>query len=230
MSKRTIPFIIILGLIFTSVGCGVRSQSPEAFLQRRQVVVPLVSDHAEKAILNVCTGFGCALMTEVNLSGAELRTLQGIFLGQVPDAALERSRIAAAVSFLETVVGERAGTLNDQARNQRSNARTGQLDCIAETANTTVYLLLMQQLNLFLHHSVGPPENRGATVFSAHNTAVIRDSSDHEFAVDSWFHANGERPEVVPLMRWRQGFQPANSKAELPKAGIEADMEPEHGV
>ncbi len=230
VSLKIILFVVIIGLIFSIVGCGVRCDNPEAFLHRQQVALPLVSAQADRVVLDVCNGFGCALTTEVVLPETELRTLQSIFSGSVTDATQERGLISNAVAFLEIAVGERAGTANDQARNLRGRAKTGQLDCIAETVNTTVYLLLMQQLNLFAYHTVAPPENRGATVFSAHNTAVIRDSSGQEFAVDSWFHSNGTRPEVVPLMRWRQGFRPAKSESKLPKAARETDMEPEHGV
>lgn len=43
-----------------------------------------------------------------------------------------------------------------------------------------------------------------------HTTAVISETvSGRRFAVDSWFHDNGQPPEIVALDIWRWGWSPA---------------------
>ena len=42
-----------------------------------------------------------------------------------------------------------------------------------------------------------------------HNTAILLENKTGEaYAIDSWFHANGELPEVLPLKEWRAGYNP----------------------
>jgi hypothetical protein len=81
---------------------------------------------------------------------------------------------------------------------------------VAETTNTTVYLLLLQQRGLIRRHRVEYPKHRGLLQLQApHNTAVITDRTSGEaFAVDSYFHANGAAPEIVPVETWEAGFSP----------------------
>ncbi|MBU1248040.1 MAG: hypothetical protein KKB70_05025 [Proteobacteria bacterium] len=205
------------------LGCGVRSQSPEAYLAHRGLALPLGGQ------LQVCTGFGCTVQAQVVLTAADLEAVDQCFQPLDPGAELERQQMAEAVARLETLVGHRVGTYGDLGRNRRDKARSGQLDCIAETANTTAYLLLLKQRGLIRHHEVIPPEHRGGSVFTAHNTAVIRDATGDEFAVDSWFHDNGVPPEVVPLELWRQGFQPSQNVSQ-PNKTVSTTTEEDHGV
>ena len=42
-----------------------------------------------------------------------------------------------------------------------------------------------------------------------HNTAVLLEKdSNRIFAVDAYFHANGQPPEIVPLAVWLDGYDP----------------------
>ncbi|MGE4504132.1 MAG: hypothetical protein AB7D51_02210 [Desulfovibrionaceae bacterium] len=215
-------------------GCAVRTQSPGQYLSWRGVPEPAAAALGET--LTVCTGFGCRLKGGLELGRTDLDELRGLFWGgargEAVDAPDERARIALAVARLEHMAGRRTGTDGDLERNRRDGAAGGQLDCVAETTNTTVYLLLLERLGVLRYHRVGPPEHRGGSVFTAHNTAVVFERSGTPFAVDSWFHANGEPPEIVPLDQWLGGFQPASAEpGEAPVAkDDEAAQGEEHGV
>ena len=90
--------------------------------------------------------------------------------------------------------------------------RSGQLDCIDESTNTTTYLRLLDQAGLLRHHRVVERATRfGLFVGMPHSTAVIEElDSGNRFAVDSWFHDNGQPPHIVRLEDWRAGLDPGN--------------------
>ncbi|MGE4293606.1 MAG: hypothetical protein AB7E32_15520 [Desulfovibrio sp.] len=133
--------------------------------------------------------------------------MERIFRSGPASAAGERERMARAVALLETLVGKHVGTSVDVARN--AAAGPGQLDCVAESVNTSVYLLQLQNRGLLTYHRVEATRHRGFLIFYPHNTAVVRElSTDRLFAVDSWFGDNGEMPYVVPLEEWLDGWSP----------------------
>ena len=61
---------------------------------------------------------------------------------------------------------------------------------------------------------VGFPRHRGwFSLLAPHNTAVvIEKATGKEFVVDSWFHKNGELPEVVSVDQWLSGYDPDDKK------------------
>jgi hypothetical protein len=158
----------------------------------------------------ICKAVSCEETVGIHLSEADWQTIRLIFHPPAASAEYERRRIATAVGRLEQLVARQAGTFDDQPRNAGSFRGTPQLDCVAETTNTTVYLLLMQDDGLLHWHSVGYPKHRGLLNLQfPHNTAVVIENSSHKaFAVDSYFHANGRPAEVVPLAVWAAGYDP----------------------
>ena len=128
------------------------------------------------------------------------------------DASEERTRLAHAVALLERIVGERVGTSADIGGTFQGAFKSGQLDCVDETVNTTVYLSLIEDDGLLEWHTLGAPADRnlftGACCWP-HKTAVVNEtSSGDSYAIDSWFHDNGVPAEVVPLSDWLSGWRP----------------------
>jgi hypothetical protein len=158
----------------------------------------------------ICNDVSCDETVAIQLSDEEWRSVRLIFHPPAIDAESERGQIAKAVARLERLVGRQAGTSDDQPRNGGSFRGTRQLDCVAETTNTTIYLLLMEEDGLLQWHGVGYPKHRGLLDLQfPHNTAVLIESgSNRAFAVDSYFHANGIAPEIVPLAAWEAGYDP----------------------
>lgn len=127
------------------------------------------------------------------------------------NAAEERAAIAHSVAALEQVVGRQTGTDRDLGGTFPGAFKTGQMDCIDESTNTTRYLQLFAQRGWLRWHSVSQPATRLPLPLGwwPHTTAVIHErATGNEYAVDSWFEPNGRPPHIVDLTRWRRGWKP----------------------
>jgi hypothetical protein len=81
------------------------------------------------------------------------------------------------------------------------------MDCVDETTNTTSLLLVLQDQGWLAHHRVERPQSRGLFIDGRypHVTAIIAEKrTGREWAVDPWTRAPGQRPDILPLDRWRQ--------------------------
>jgi hypothetical protein len=175
--------------------------------------VPVRNDiirHPTPGRFSVCHGGGCATLDTVGLSHKQWRTIRGVFQPPSTTPAQERRRIARAVGLMETFVGPLTGTAHDRPETFHGIFHAGQMDCIDESTNTTEYLTLLADQGLLRWHTVEDRATRLPSLWSwPHTTAVIRDrETGAEYAVDSWFRANGKPPYIVPLARWRDGWRP----------------------
>jgi hypothetical protein len=106
------------------------------------------------------------------------------------------------------MTGQQAGTYKDRAKNDITKGLDGQLDCIDEATNTTVYLPMLAEANVLIFHQQASRTSRGG-LFSPHNTATITEiESNTRYAVDSWFDNNGKPPAIIPLTLWKSGWKP----------------------
>lgn len=155
-----------------------------------------------------CIDYHCDRLHHVQLDEAQWGHITGV-LTRSNDPARERHAIRTAIALLEQHVGERTGTWRDLARNRAGAGLAGQLDCIAESRNTSTYLRLLQDHDLLRWHQVEQAEKRQRWIFSIHWTAVIRETTTGQrYAVDSWYLDNGQPPYVQPLDDWRHGRKP----------------------
>ena len=94
----------------------------------------------------------------------------------------------------------------DVPRNKFGPPRTAQLDCIAETSNTTIFLLLLERDGLISRHRVRYPARRGFLMWSPHKTAVLEElATGRGWAIDSWYGPSGSPAPVWPLEVWLAG-------------------------
>lgn len=195
--------LVILALL---AGCQTVSTKPESYIAHYQDFPPAVER------FQVCHDVDCENLTPVTLDSKAWNKLGDVFRQPAASARQERAQVRSAIALFENIIGPIAKTANDQPRNDSGGWVNSerQLDCIAETVNTTTYLLLLEQQGWLKWHRAGFPKHRGLfTLHAPHNTAVIREkSSGKEYAVDSWFHANGKKPEVVPINQWTSGYDP----------------------
>ncbi|MCW8962671.1 MAG: hypothetical protein OQL16_02660 [Gammaproteobacteria bacterium] len=192
-------------------GCQTLGSSrPENYIAHYQDYPPEVKR------FQVCHDIHCENLTPVTLDSKAWSQLARPFTQTAASASQEREQVKSAIALFEEVVGPIAKTGSDRARNISGGwgNRDRQLDCIAETINTTTYLLLIEQQGWLKWHRTATPEHRGwFTLHAPHNTAVLEEkASGRKYAVDSWFHANGEQPEVVPINQWTSGFDPEDTK------------------
>ena len=124
--------------------------------------------------------------------------------------------------FLKQNIGALTGTKNDKRgtfRLYQDNAPSTKLfqqDCIDESTNTTIYLALLESMELLKFHKPSFPTSR-QPLFNGngwwHQTATIIDTTtDEKFAVDSWFFDNGAPAAIVPLKEWKAGWRPPKMK------------------
>jgi len=168
--------------------------------------------------LPVCHGYGCAWRDYVTLSEAEWREVRAAMAPPAPTAVAERAQIASAIGLIERIVGARLGTSEDLAGTPFNWGDPKQLDCVDESINTSTYLHLLANAGLVHFHSVRDLRRRtGFLRLSQHYTAVVEDkATSRQYAIDSWFHANGQPAEVVPLARWLAGWYPEDGPASEP--------------
>ena len=185
------------------------------------VPVPAVSqavdsDHAPDAshrrpdAFSVCYGHGCRETVQLSLTAREWAEVKKQLSPPADNALNERRRIRRAIALLEVIVGRHTGTSSDIGGTFAGTGRLGQMDCVDEATNTTAYLQRMANAGLLRWHTVDEPAHRGFFILGwPHTSAVIRETETGErYSVDSWFHANGYPPEIVPLNRWRAGWRP----------------------
>ena len=148
---------------------------------------------------SVCHDLSCHQVSDLSLSAAEWQKVRILFYLPADSAEAERRQIKRAVALFETVVGHKAGTSEDLGQNTLQGSRAGQLDCIDEATNTSVYLRMLDTAGLLKWHRSAPRTSRGLFNGQApHNTAtLIEIETDTRYAVDAWFFANGQPPAIT---------------------------------
>ena len=160
---------------------------------------------------SICYDNSCDSVTHVSLTESEWQSVRDIFIQKPDDASQERGLIASTIGYLEQIVGKKTGTYRDKAKNFNGRGLGGgQLDCIDESTNTTLYLMMLYKDGLIQYHGIEDRVTRGFFLFGwPHTTAVIRElESSQAFAIDSWFYDNGIPPAVLPLQVWQSGWEP----------------------
>ena len=160
----------------------------------------------------VCHDYGCAKNDTVAFGDPEWGQIRAVFAPAPQSAAEERERLRQAVGLMERLVGPKAGTEHDVAGAAIINfRRSGQMDCIDEAYNTSNYLRLFDAAGLLHWYVPGEPVRRGSFVDRwPHNTAtIVERGTGATYAVDSWYGANGDLADVVPVQDWLDGWQPA---------------------
>ena len=150
---------------------------------------------------DTCTDYHCDRVVPVALSTDEWSGVEVLF-AEVRSPAEERSRIAEAIGVLERLVGPKNGTGVDRGGNPHDVSPPGQLDCIAESMNSTAYLRRLEEEGLLRWHRVEARAVRQRWIFAIHWTAVVSDRDGVDYAVDSWYGDNGEPAVVLPLEAW----------------------------
>ncbi len=152
-----------------------------------------------------CVDYHCDILKPVTLHDRHWQAIRTLF-DDIRSAEQEREQIRAAIALMEKQVGEQTGSWRDLAKNDGDGAELGQLDCIAESTNTTTYLKLLEQDRLLKWHQVQERRRRNPWLFNIHWTATIMDIQTRQvYAVDSWFFANGHPPVIQPIDKWLAG-------------------------
>ncbi len=151
----------------------------------------------------ICLDYHCDFKHTIALEHNEWLRIKQLFTPAPPNAQAERYQIKQAIGLFEKLAGNQSDIGKDLPKNEGEGSEIGQLDCISESLNTTTFLNLMQKEKLFSHHHTEARAVRHPWIFSAHWTAVIKETNTpQKYAVDSWFFANGTPPVIQPLDAW----------------------------
>ena len=157
---------------------------------------------ADARPLEICINYHCKRTVPVILDQEDQAQLRALFWN-VETPEQERHQLRLAIALLEDTVGRLTGTWRDLGKNAAGAGKHGQLDCIAESKNTTSYLKLMDQDGLLRWHRVLERTVRHPWILDFHWTAVIEDqTSGIRYAVDSWYLDNGQPPYIQKLDDW----------------------------
>lgn len=202
--------LTLLGALELS-GCvgGAVAAGPKEFLSERSV-----GDDPVPSAFGYCRDHSCNRV--VRLAFTETAWAETVEPLRSPSAsaAEERERLKQVVGAFERRAARLAGTSGDRGGTMSAYGADGQLDCVDETANTTVLLLMLQRAGLLRWHQAAAPAGRGNLVdgLMPHRTAAILEpATGAEWAVDSWFHDNGVEPEVVTMALWLSGWSPEDA-------------------
>lgn len=169
-----------------------------------------------------CFNYGCQTHINVELPKKTIKKIHDLFTPIAKTPAIERKHISNAIQIFETDIGALTGTKNDKHgtfRLYQDGAKTTQSfqqDCIDESTNTTIYLALLENMELLKFHKPIFPASRQPFISGAlwwHQTAVIEEIETNEkYAIDSWFFDNGAPASIVSLKEWKNGWSPSKNK------------------
>lgn len=158
-----------------------------------------------------CQNYGCAKVKKVELNQRDWKKIERAFGAKAKSAEQEREKIAKTIGVFEQVVGPVTGTEHDREGTFLETG-DGQLDCVDESTNTTVYMMMLRDAGLILFHDIGQPQVRYPLLSGRgwmHQTAVVTETkTGAEYAIDSWYEDNGVAAYVVPMPEWRNGWHP----------------------
>jgi len=198
-------FAIIAFSLFLLSSCAMEYESYQQYLSTKRLPPPRAESFPH------CRGYGCPDPVMVELDAREWAWIDAGFTPLPRTAAEERKRIEPVIGMFEQIVGGLAGTDRDVGDTFKKTGQ-GQLDCVDESTNTTIYLDLLRQRGFLRFHTIDQPQVRYPFTGGGywwHQTAVIKDIETGEaYAVDSWFHDNGHPAHVVPLEDWKTGWKP----------------------
>ncbi len=163
-----------------------------------------------------CYNYGCQTKALVSLPIKTKNKLIKNFTPLSLSPEEEQKRIAVAIRIFEEDIGALTGTKNDKHgtfdlyQDTSKTARKFQQDCIDESTNTTIYLSLLENMELLKFYRTAFPRSR-QPLFSGqawwHQSATIQNiQSKKLYAVDSWFLNNGQPPFIIPLKTWKNGW------------------------
>lgn len=162
-----------------------------------------------------CEGYGCPTYKNVMLNKRDWKIILSAYGAKAKTAEQERAKVAKTIGMFEQVIGPITGTDVDK-RGTFIQTGKGQLDCVDESTNTTIYLMLLKQKGLLRFHEIDQPQVRWPLISGRgwmHQTAAITEKETGEqFAIDSWFEDNGAPAWVVTLEEWRNGWHPDQLK------------------
>jgi len=141
---------------------GVYAQGLPDVSERKRLHVNKINNTETIFDLNslpICSGYGYSEITDVSLTTGQWESVVSIFKIPSASAAKERELFSIAIGHIESIVGPKNNTHSDIGGTfnvyfNPSNAQSEQMDCVDESANTLLYLRVLQQEQKLNWHEV----------------------------------------------------------------------------
>lgn len=166
--------------------------------------------------LPICSNYGCAEISHVSIDVLQWQKILSYFNVSIDSPETERGLLVEVISYIETIVGEQTNTQYDIGGTfniylNLNKVKSKQMDCVDESANTLLYLRILDQHKKINFHKIAGLRSRGGIFAGYPHTAVLLQDklSEEKFIIDSWFHDNGQPAEVVPYKAWKKGWRPS---------------------
>ena len=153
----------------------------------------------------VCLDYHCDLTQTVRLSQLQWRGVRAQFPG-VSNPGAERDAIRQAIALPARQIGRVTSSWQGLPKNRAGAGLPDQLDCVAESPDSTTHLQRLADDRLLQWHEVEEPTKCTLWLVVAGWSAVIRERTTGErYAVDSRFLGTGLAPFVQPLRHCLHG-------------------------
>lgn len=197
-----------IALLLLTSCAGSSFNSLDHYLSKKGIQRPTSSN------FETCRAYGCQKIDSIELTKIQWKQIDTAFRVKARSARAERKQIAQAISSFEQIVGNINGTSEDIWGTFQKTGHKQQ-DCVDESTNTSIYLRVLEARGHIKFHTIEIPQSRVPFMKWPHQTAVIMEKeSGQKYAVDSWFHNNGQQPEIIELETWKTGWKPGKTKDE----------------
>lgn len=155
--------------------------------------------------LRACYAYGCRRSAYFPVTQTIADRFAAIMEEGKASPEAERTAVAKAVQYYEDLSVQAIGARDLPKSPVIASGEKGQMDCIDESTNTRTVLQYLESRNLLTYHKVRPNTSRGILIDGRypHWTAVLRDTSGTDWAVDSWYEPAGGPPDIMHLAEWR---------------------------
>jgi hypothetical protein len=157
--------------------------------------------------VKVCSGFGCIYQQTLTFSSDDIEHIGIVMAKGTASPEQERASLSELVAWKERLAQKRLKMRRDTRLSyQRDAGIRGQMDCVDESSNTLAFVRFLEAEGLLRHHKAKRIAERGFLFDGRypHKTAIVIDSSNKEWAIDSWKKHGGEPPQVVAYSIWKK--------------------------
>ena len=151
-----------------------------------------------------CHSHGCKDRSLLSLTGEQWRDATWRLIPEPATAEEERERLAWAVADFETIVARETGTADDVGGSFAGFGKTGQLDCVDESLNMTMFLRMVDGQGLLRFHRPSQPVTKGSLIdgWPHYSATMVELESGQHYTLDSWYFDNGQPALVLRREIW----------------------------
>ena len=188
--------LLLAGCVTATGGPGNRASS---------MLAESVDASPVPAEFHYCHSHNCKDRSRLSLSEDQWRDAIWRLVPMPVSAAEERERLALAAADFERVVARETGTVSDVGGSFAGFGKSGQLDCIDESLNMTMFLRLVDGQGLLRYHAPSSPITKGNMFdeWPHYSATMLEIATGQRYTLDSWYFDNGEPALVLRNETWQ---------------------------